>query len=102
MKLTKYSFGTGDRFAHQGTAQLQSILKAKYQGVHMAPVWNKSHREHQIIGSTPKDVRLEADRVVIGPRLLSELQESLQSWEDGPLEKPFFDQITNILLKSID
>ena len=64
MKLQKYSFGVGDRFAHQGIAQLQAILKAKEQGVEIAPVWNKSHREHSIIGTTPADVRREADQAV--------------------------------------
>ena len=52
MELQKYSFGIGDRFAHQGKAQLQAIMKAKEQGVDIAPVWNKSHREHSIIGTT--------------------------------------------------
>ena len=64
MKLQKYSFGVGDRFGHQGEAQLQAIMKAKAQGVNIAPVWNKSHREHSIIGTTPADVRKEADRAV--------------------------------------
>jgi hypothetical protein len=27
----------------------------------IAPVWNKSHREHTIVGSSPRDVRAEAD-----------------------------------------
>jgi len=31
------------------------------QGVAIAPVWNKSHREHTIVGSSPGDVRAEAD-----------------------------------------
>ena len=29
MKLGKYSFGTGDRFGHQGKAQLDAIKKAR-------------------------------------------------------------------------
>ena len=45
MILGKYSFGIGDRFAHQGKAQLAGLLKAKEQGVDIVPVWNKSHRE---------------------------------------------------------
>lgn len=64
MKLEKYSFGMGDRFAHQGEAQLRAILKAKKNGVNIAPVWNKSHREHKTIGSSPDDVRVEADASV--------------------------------------
>jgi hypothetical protein len=64
MQLPKYSIGVGDRFAHQGTAQLQAILLAAREGVEVAPVWNKSHREHTIVGSRPSDVRAEADRAV--------------------------------------
>ena len=62
MKLEKYSFGVGDRFAHQGEAQLQAIIKSKELGVDIVPVWNKSNREHQIIHSSPKDTRIEADQ----------------------------------------
>ena len=55
MNLGKYSFGIGDRFGQQGKAQLAAILKAKAEGILVTPVWNKSYREHEIIGSTPKD-----------------------------------------------
>jgi hypothetical protein len=61
MLLPKYSMGIGDRFAHQGPAQLDALLRAAGRAVHIAPVWNKSHREHTIVGSSPRDVRLEAD-----------------------------------------
>ncbi len=64
MKLGKYSLGIGDRFAHQGKAQLAAIMKASELGVHITPVWNKSFREHEIIGSTPADTRTEADHAV--------------------------------------
>ena len=64
MKLSKYSLGTGDRFAHQAKAQLQACLKALGQGVEVAPVWNKSYREHSIIGSEPASVRQAADAAV--------------------------------------
>jgi hypothetical protein len=60
MILEKYSFGIGDRFCHQGKAQLSAIMKAKEQGLSITPVWNKSHREHTIIGTTPADTRQEA------------------------------------------
>ena len=46
MKLEKFSFGMGDRFLHQGKAQLQAIINAKQAGVDITPVWNKSNREH--------------------------------------------------------
>ncbi len=64
MQLTKYSLGMGDRFAHQGKPQLTAIMMAKERGVHITPVWNKSFREHQIIGSRPVDARKEADNAV--------------------------------------
>ena len=64
MNLEKYSFGIGDRFGHQGRAQLQAIIKAKKAGVDITPVWNKSHREHTIIGTAPPNVRSEADAAV--------------------------------------
>jgi hypothetical protein len=60
MILEKYSFGIGDRFCHQGKAQLSAIMKAKDQGLSITPVWNKSHREHTIIGTKPADTRQEA------------------------------------------
>ena len=64
MKLGKYSFGIGDRFGHQGEAQLKAIIKAKESGVDITPVWNKSFREHQIIQSKPENTREEADLAV--------------------------------------
>ena len=63
-KLEKYSFGIGDRFAHQGEAQLKAIIKAKEMGIDIVPVWNKSNREHQIINSLPADTRNEANAAV--------------------------------------
>ena len=64
MKIEKYSFGIGDRFAHQGEAQLKAIIKAKEKGIDIVPVWNKSNREHQIIHSSPRDTRDEANAAV--------------------------------------
>lgn len=64
MILEKYSMGIGDRFAHQGKAQLRALVMAKEQVVDIAPVWNKSHREHTITGTSPADVRREADEAV--------------------------------------
>ena len=54
--LEKFSFGVGDRFAHQARAQLQSFVKLAAQGVVVIPVWNKSNREHTFIGSQPQSV----------------------------------------------
>jgi hypothetical protein len=61
-QLAKYSMGVGDRFGQQGCAQLQAFQRLlTQQGVGVSPVWNKSNREHTIIGTTPVEVRLEAD-----------------------------------------
>jgi hypothetical protein len=62
--LSKYSIGVGDRFAHQARAQLQACMKAAEQGVDVIPVWNKSNREHTIIGSSPASTRAAADEAV--------------------------------------
>ena len=64
MKLQKYSIGTGDRFGCQGKAQLRAIIKAKEENLDIAIVWNKSHREHVIIGTTPADVLDEAQNAI--------------------------------------
>lgn len=65
MRLGKYSFGIGDRFSHEGKAQLAALIEGadKYP-FEFVPVWNKSNREHQIIGTQPTDTRLEADEAV--------------------------------------
>ena len=62
--LSKYSIGTGDRFAHQAKAQLQACIQALDHGMEIVPVWNKSNREHTIIGSEPASVRAAADAAV--------------------------------------
>ena len=65
MKIGKYSFGVGDRFAHEGVNQLKALIKAEELfGVHFVPVWNKSNREHQIVGTSPDETRVEADAAV--------------------------------------
>jgi hypothetical protein len=64
LTLPKYSLGTGDRFAHQAKAQLAACLKALDAGLAISPVWNKSNREHTIIGSEPASARTAADAAV--------------------------------------
>ena len=64
MKLEKFSIGTGDRFSHQGEAQLKAIIKANEKEISISPVWNKSNREHIYVHSHPADVRKEADAAV--------------------------------------
>ncbi len=56
LTLERFSFGVGDRFAHQAKAQLQAFVRLAEAGVHVAPVWNKSHREHTFVGSEPQSV----------------------------------------------
>lgn len=65
MKISKYSIGVGDRFAHEAGAQLKAIIKAKAElGIDITPVWNKSNREHNLIGSEPTDTRKVVDKTV--------------------------------------
>jgi hypothetical protein len=64
LKLEKYSFGIGDRFAHQAKAQLRACMQIAARGVEVIPVWNKSFREHGIVGSKPASVRAAAEAAV--------------------------------------
>lgn len=84
--LGKYSFGLGDRFGHQGHAQLKAIMAAAKKGVEITPVWNKSNREHIIIGTQPYDVRIEADSVTT----------------EAGFRKPYFVDADHINLDTVD
>jgi hypothetical protein len=64
LPLGKFSFGMGDRFGHQGKAQLQACVMAAELGADFIPVWNKSHREHTFVGTEPSSLRAEADDAV--------------------------------------
>ncbi len=64
VELGKFSIGVGDRFAHQAKAQLQACILAEQAGVEVIPVWNKSNREHNFIGSEPASTRAAADAAV--------------------------------------
>jgi hypothetical protein len=64
LEIEKYSIGIGDRFGKEGLAQLAAVQKAEKAGAVVVPVWNKSFREHSIIGTKPDDVRAEADEAV--------------------------------------
>ena len=86
LKLPRFSVGVGDRFAHQAKAQLQACLMAADAGVEVVPVWNKSNREHMIIGSEPSVTRQAADAAV------NEL-----GWT-----KPYFLDADHINLKTVD
>jgi hypothetical protein len=54
--LERFSFGVGDRFAHQAKSQLRAFQMLAKHGIEVAPVWNKSNREHTFIGSEPQSV----------------------------------------------
>jgi len=82
----KFTFGVGDRFAHQASAQLAAFQLAAAAGAEIIPVWNKSNREHLIIGSEPSGTRAAADKAV------AEL-----GWE-----KPYLLDADHINLKTVD
>jgi tagaturonate epimerase len=63
-QLEKYSFGVGDRFGRQAAAQLRAFQQLAANGIDAVPVWNKSNREHTLIGSEPHSVRDAAIRAV--------------------------------------
>jgi hypothetical protein len=84
--LGKYSFGLGDRFGHQGSAQLKAIIAASEKGIEITPVWNKSNREHNTIGTQPADVRVEADFVT----------------KNAGFKKPYFVDADHINLDTVD
>ncbi|MFM8379071.1 MAG: tagaturonate epimerase family protein [Planctomycetia bacterium] len=62
--LPRLSFGVGDRFGHEAEAQLAAFEKLAAAGVVVAPVWNKSNREHSFIGSEPASVLAAAAAAV--------------------------------------
>lgn len=84
--LGKYSIGLGDRFGHQGAAQLKAIIAAAEKGIDITPVWNKSNREHNTIGTQPADVRTEADLVT----------------RSAGFTKPYFVDADHINLDTVD
>ena len=85
-QLSKYSIGVGDRFTHQAEAQLRACIQAADRGVNVTPVWNKSNREHLIIGSEPQATRAAVDQAVRS-----------MGWS-----KPFFVDADHINLKTFD
>ena len=64
LTLPRFTFGVGDRFAHQAEAQLAAFERLAADGVVVSPVWNKSNREHSFIGSEPASVRDAASAAV--------------------------------------
>ncbi len=86
MKIEKLTIGTGDRFAHEGEAQLQAMISAQAEGLDVHPVWNKSNREHLLVHSRPDDLRAEADAAV-----------KALGWT-----KPYYVDADHIGLKTVD
>ncbi|MFZ4681027.1 MAG: tagaturonate epimerase family protein [Terrimicrobiaceae bacterium] len=86
MIIEKYTFGSGDRFAHEGEAQLRAVVESQKAGIDVHPVWNKSNREHTIINSRPDDLRAEADAAV-----------ATLGWK-----KPYYVDADHIGLKTVD
>jgi len=86
MKLPRFTFGVGDRFGYQGKAQLLALRKALERGVPVSPVWNKSNREHNLIGTEPSSLRAEAEEAV-----------AALGWND-----PYFVDADHISLKTVD
>ncbi|PTX99814.1 hypothetical protein DB346_18555 [Verrucomicrobia bacterium LW23] len=64
MDIKPFTIGMGDRFGHQGHAQLKAVTTANAEGIRVHPTWNKSNREHTIIGTKPDSLRAEADEAV--------------------------------------
>ena len=64
MIIEPFTIGIGDRFGKEGVAQLTAFVRAEREGIHAVPVWNKSNREHTIIGSNPGDVLKEGSSAV--------------------------------------
>jgi hypothetical protein len=86
LQLSKYSIGVGDRFSHQGKAQLRACVMAAENGAEVIPVWNKSNREHTIIGSVPASARAAADEAV-----------KTLGWR-----KPYYVDADHINIKTVD
>jgi hypothetical protein len=84
--LPKYSVGVGDRFAHQARAQLSACIRAREAGVEVVPVWNKSNREHNLIGTDPHQTRAAADAAV-----------KALGWKE-----PYFVDADHITLKTVE
>jgi hypothetical protein len=84
--IERFSFGVGDRFGHEAPAQLTAFQKIAKQGVAVVPVWNKSNREHTLIGTEPTDVPAKAAAAV-----------KAAGWT-----KPYYVDADHISLKTVD
>ena len=90
LTLEKFSLGVGDRFAHQAKPSCELACWAAERGADVIPVWNKSNREHGIVGSEPASVRAAADAAVRELGLEAALPRGRrphQSGHGGPLPR---------------
>ena len=63
--LPRFSVGCGDRFCAPGRGAVACLLHWRGSRARRCPpVWNKSNREHTLIGSEPGDTRRAADAAV--------------------------------------
>jgi len=64
MNIDKYSIGIGGRIGKEGVAHLRALQRAKGSPRAPVPVWNKSFREHSLIGTNPDayETLVEIDR----------------------------------------
>ena len=65
---------------------MQACIEGAHAGVEVIPVWNKSNREHNIIGSEPAQTRAAADAAV-----------KALGWK-----KPYFCDADHINLTTVD
>ncbi|HBK58606.1 MAG TPA: hypothetical protein DDZ37_04550 [Spirochaetaceae bacterium] len=86
MQLSRFSIGTGDRFGLEGEAQIAAFEELRAHGGEADIVWNKSNREHLIIGSSPADQAARAAAAI-----------QRTGW-DGP----WFVDADHISLKTVD
>jgi tagaturonate epimerase len=86
LTISKYTLGVGDRFAQQASAQLRACIMAAEEGCQVSPSWNKSNREHNIIGSEPASVRAAAEAAIKAAR-----------WS-----QPYYVDADHIGLKTVD
>jgi len=86
MQLSRFSIGTGDRFGLEGEAQIAAFRELRAHGGEADIVWNKSNREHLIIGSSPADQAARAAAAI-----------QRTGW-DGP----WFVDADHISLKTVD
>lgn len=84
--LGRFSIGVGDRFGKEGAAQIAAAARLALGGVDLDLVWNKSAREHSIIGTSPRDARAAADAAV-----------AAAGWKGG-----YFVDADHISMKTVD